>query len=164
MAPETIDPQQKADARSDLYALGAVGYYLLTAEHVFDGSNIPEIWMKHLSEPPVPPSERLGKPLPEDLERLILAALSKNPVDRPQSAAAFEEALASCKDAGDWNAREANTWWGEHPEIRAKSADELTETQLTPAPTPPSEAAVGDTSEEGSEPEGPEKEGDRESH
>ena len=52
MSPETIQNSDQVDARTDIYALGAVGYYLLTGTPVFDGSNVMEILQKHVAELP----------------------------------------------------------------------------------------------------------------
>lgn len=111
MSPEAIEAPDTADARSDLYAVGAVGYYLLTGTAVFDGASVVEIIRKQISAPPPRPSERLGSKLSADLEELILACLAKRPEDRPASAARLKTLLASCKDAGAWTEADAEAWW-----------------------------------------------------
>jgi len=63
MAPETISKADGAGPGSDIYALGAVGYFLLTGEHVFTGKTVVEVCAHHLHTDPVPPSERLGRPV-----------------------------------------------------------------------------------------------------
>ena len=68
MAPEAISQPDTIDGRSDLYAVGAVAYFLLTGQHVFQAATVIEICSKHMLETPVPPSQRLGKALPADLE------------------------------------------------------------------------------------------------
>ncbi len=97
LAPEAITAPASVDARSDLYALGAVGYFLLTGSHVFEGATIVEVCGAHLHKTPEPLSERLGDPLPPDLEALILKCLAKKPEERPQSADELERALAACE-------------------------------------------------------------------
>ena len=52
------------DARSDLYAVGAVGYFLLTGQPVFEAENVVDLCQKHVATPPVPPSERSRTPIP----------------------------------------------------------------------------------------------------
>jgi serine/threonine-protein kinase len=59
----------------------------------------------------VPPSERLGRTVPADLERLILACLAKSPDDRPRDATAFQEALLACESAGSFSRERAALWW-----------------------------------------------------
>ncbi|HEU5057538.1 MAG TPA: serine/threonine-protein kinase [Kofleriaceae bacterium] len=122
MAPEAISSPETTDARADLYALGAVGYFLLTGTEVFTGRTVLEVCSHHLRTEPVPPSGRLGKPLPADLERLILSCLAKAPADRPASARALRDALLAC--AGPrWSEEDARAWWREHGEaLRARRA------------------------------------------
>ena len=57
MAPEMM-VSDTVDARADLYALGCVGYYLLTGQQVFDGDTTMKVMAKHLQEAPIPPSQR----------------------------------------------------------------------------------------------------------
>jgi len=111
MSPETITAPDAVDGRSDLYALGAVGYYLLTGEHVFDGQTVVEICGHHLHSPPVPPSKRLERPVPPDLERLLLACLAKAPDDRPRGATELADRLRACRDLGSWTDADARDWW-----------------------------------------------------
>jgi serine/threonine-protein kinase len=122
MAPETIAQPDAAGPRSDLYAVAAVGYYLLTGHHVFEGASAIEIYAAHLHTAPLPLHERLGWDLPEDLEALILRGLAKSPGDRPASAAAFREALLHC-DISPWTAEDARGWWRTHGE-RARRGEE----------------------------------------
>ncbi|HEU5042306.1 MAG TPA: serine/threonine-protein kinase, partial [Gemmatimonadales bacterium] len=85
MAPELTggDP---VDGRTDLYMLGCVGYYLVTGALVFEGQTAMQVVVRHLQAEPVPPSARLGRPVPAGLERAILRCLAKSPMDRPSSA------------------------------------------------------------------------------
>jgi len=114
MAPEAFRGAEEVDASSDLYGLGAVGYFMLTGEPPFTADSFVGICTKHLTEVPVPPSERLGRPVDEDLEALVLACLAKDPKDRPASAVELAERLRSCRCAGSWTAEDARGWWGAH--------------------------------------------------
>jgi len=118
MSPEAIARPDEVDARSDIYALGAVGYYLLTGQHVFTGNTLVEVCGHHLHTRPTPPSERLGAAVPEDLEAALLACLEKDPARRPQSAALLRQRLRGCQGFGGWSAERARLWWVEN-------ADEL---------------------------------------
>ena len=116
MAPEAITTPEKVDGRTDLYSLGAVGYYLLTGQDVFTGRTVLEICGHHLHSMPVLPSTRLGKPVPSDLEELILACLEKDPAQRPPDARALQAALRSCRDARTWSEEDARRWLESHRE------------------------------------------------
>ncbi len=112
MAPEALSSPDRIDARSDVYSLGATAYFLLTGRPVFEGA-LGEILGRLLREIPPAPSLRLGKPVPASLDALILAALAKKPEDRPESAEAFQSALAAMAsgDGAEWTAAEAEGWW-----------------------------------------------------
>ena len=124
LAPEAIRNAENVDARSDLYALGAVAYYLLTGTEVFSGRGPLEIIHHHLQTEPESLSRRLGKPVTPKLEALVLATLSKNPDDRPESARALADALHACDDVPAWDETDARRFWRERAMHRdaAKSA------------------------------------------
>jgi serine/threonine protein kinase len=118
MAPEILTGDaHAASARSDLYALGAVGYYLLTGEHVFGGRTVIEVLGHHLHTEPIPPSQRLGDAVPEDLERVILDCLNKDPNKRPQSGSELRMRLEACERPGRWTQKSAKNWWDAHGPI-----------------------------------------------
>jgi serine/threonine-protein kinase len=114
MAPEAITAPDRIDARADLYAVGAVGYFLLTGQDVFTGRTVVEVLGHHLHTSPVPLSERLGAPVPGDLEALILACLEKDPDRRPADARALRKALLACRDAHSWSEEDARRWFESH--------------------------------------------------
>ncbi len=110
MAPEALRSPDRIDARTDVYALGATAYFLLTGKTVFDGS-LGDVMGRLLEEAPVAPSARLGKPLPTDLEALVLAALAKIPGDRPESVLAFRDSLDRAAGIDPWTKEQAAGWW-----------------------------------------------------
>ncbi len=110
LSPEAIDAPERVDPRSDLYALGAVGYFLLTGRPVFEADSVIAVCGHHLHTPPVPPAERLGRRLPDSLSRLLLQCLAKRPEERPQTAADLRAALLGCGVA-PWTEVEAAAWW-----------------------------------------------------
>jgi serine/threonine-protein kinase len=114
IAPEAVTEPESVDARTDIYALGAVGYWLLTGTHVFRGRSIVEVLGHHLHSAPEPPSTRLGAPVAPDLEALLLACLAKRPEDRPASAHVLRERLRACAAFGRWTNDRAARWWARH--------------------------------------------------
>jgi tRNA A-37 threonylcarbamoyl transferase component Bud32 len=114
MSPEAIQLPGSVDACSDLYALGAVGYFLLTGHPVFEADDLVELCRQHTSESPQPLSDRLGSPVPADLENAILACLEKDRSKRPQTARELANRLRQCAAAIEWTVDEADTWWGRH--------------------------------------------------
>jgi len=111
MSPEAMTAPETADPRSDLYAVGAVGYFLLTGHPVFEGSSVAEIIGHHLHTAPVSPSQRASWPVPPDLEALILKCLNKRPEQRPRSARELRDDLRRCRQAQAWTADDAAQWW-----------------------------------------------------
>ncbi len=95
MAPEQIRGEQ-VDGRTDVYALGAMLYEMLTGRLPFEGPTVMAILSKHLIDNPEPPSVRrpdLG--LPPALDGLVMAALSKDAGHRPPTMERFGEDLAA---------------------------------------------------------------------
>jgi hypothetical protein len=114
ISPDTKRESDGCDARGDLYALGAVGYYLLTGRPVFDTGNVIEIMRAHVETPPLPPSQRTERLISRELELLILMCLEKMPADRPQSAAEMVALLTQCVPEQTWSTADANEWWRQH--------------------------------------------------
>ena len=79
-------------ASSDLYSAAIVLYEMLTGKVPFTGDSAIEIAMKHLNDPPKPPS-KIRPEIPEELDAVVLRALAKNPEDRYQTAEEFSEDL-----------------------------------------------------------------------
>ena len=111
MAPEAIGGGTALDGRSDLYALGAVGYFLLTGTPVFQAKSVVEVFAHHLHTPPDPPSLRNGNHVPDDLERVILRCLAKRPGERYDNARALQHALDRCAESSPWDGDLALQWW-----------------------------------------------------
>ena len=111
LSPESLTSPEEGDPRRDLYALGAVGYFLVTGHPVFEAATIAQIIAHHLHTDPVPPSQRLGRRVPPDLEALLLQCLRKHADDRPSSARALRDALRRCSGVRPWTSGEATEWW-----------------------------------------------------
>src|SRR5688572_6245761 len=85
MAPEQVAGDTKLDARTDLYALGAMAYEALSGRAVFPRESVALVLRAHLADSPEP--LRLIKPgIPAALEEAVLRCLEKDPAARPQSA------------------------------------------------------------------------------
>ncbi len=94
MAPEQIRGET-VDARTDIYALGAMLYEMVTGRLPFEGPTLMSILSKHLTEMPVPPRDR--RPdlrISPSLNQLVMDALDKDPARRPASMDAFADRLA----------------------------------------------------------------------
>jgi serine/threonine protein kinase len=110
LSPEGIQQPDTIDTRSDVYALGAVGYFLLTGKPPFEGASVIEICMQHVKAIPVRPSERASRNISENLEDILLACLAKKPEERPQSMSELRDALLSCALDGEWTSAKADAW------------------------------------------------------
>lgn len=120
LSPEAIASPRDVEARSDLYALGALGYFVLTGKPPFEGRTVVEVCSHHLLTTPVPPSVRLGKPVPPALEAAIMACLEKDKAKRPATATELRARLTRSDDAR-WTPADARAWWRDHGEaVRAR--------------------------------------------
>jgi hypothetical protein len=93
MAPEAIKAPETIDARTDVYALGAMAFELATGRLPFQAKSVTQLLLAHLKEPPPPPSSLA--PVPKALEAAILRALEKDPARRFSSAREFVLAMAA---------------------------------------------------------------------
>jgi serine/threonine-protein kinase len=112
MAPE-MAMAEPVDGRADLYALGCVGYYLLTAQLVFTGETSLQVIVKHLQTEPLPPSRRANVEVPPALEEIVMRCLAKRREDRPATAGELSRALAAVP-VEPWTEDEAKRWWTEN--------------------------------------------------
>jgi serine/threonine protein kinase len=95
MSPEACNGD-RVDARSDVYSLGAVLYFLLTGTPPFTAPTAAAVMLAHVSEVPDLPSTRV--PVPRDLEIVVMCCLDKDPRARYASARELDAALAGCGD------------------------------------------------------------------
>ena len=112
MAPEQATGEGEPDVRSDIYALGALAYYMLTGRPPFTADNPLKVMIAHASEPVVAPSQH-RRELPHDLEQVVLKCLAKSPADRFQDTTELSAALFACDVHGRWTREDARRWWSE---------------------------------------------------
>src|SRR5262249_9097092 len=98
MAPEQVRSESDVDARTDIYGLGCVAYYLLTGTLLFDAPTAMSMAIAQLEHQPEPPSRRAEVAVPASLERVVMACLQKKPENRPQSEAELPSVLYTCAD------------------------------------------------------------------
>ena len=114
MAPEVVLGVADTDHRVDLYALGCVGYWLLTGKLIFEGRSAVEVMFHHAHTPPPRPSTRSELPIPAPLEDLVMQCLEKDPARRPTSAEAVSTGLDSVSLESAWSVERAERWWAMH--------------------------------------------------
>jgi serine/threonine-protein kinase len=128
MSPEQATGSRFIDARSDIYALGAILYYMLTGHPPFEGGSANELMMAHARDPVVPPSQRAPH-LPPDLEAIVMRCLAKHAADRFPTTRALAHELSHCTCAPDWDDEKAEKWWTEIA-AREQEARDITESTV----------------------------------
>jgi eukaryotic-like serine/threonine-protein kinase len=114
MAPEQALGDRPVDARSDLYAVGCLAYWLVTGKQVFQGDTPLEVIVRHVQVSPDPPSHHAEEAIPQAFDQLVLACLSKNPDDRPADADAVAAQLRLLALEEPWTQDRARRWWARH--------------------------------------------------
>ncbi|MFN3201043.1 MAG: serine/threonine-protein kinase [Bradymonadia bacterium] len=112
MAPEALNGDE-VGPQADVYAVGAVAFFLLTGQTLFSGKSIIEVCAKHLNAPPTPPSALAEEPIDPSFEALIMQMVSKSTAERPRDGVALVHALKALELSG-WALEDAEQWWRTH--------------------------------------------------
>jgi serine/threonine-protein kinase len=111
MAPERLRDPADVDARTDIYSLGTVAYFMLTGHDAFDSPDEMSLTTKVLNEPAPSVSGAAAQAIPRELDALIAACLHKQREDRPQRVVEMLEVLESIARAERWTQRDAEAAW-----------------------------------------------------
>ncbi len=112
VAPELLLHPDQPNGATDIYALGAVMYWLVTGTTVSRGGSGVAAMAEALTRSPDPPSTRVPS-VPVDLERVIMRCLERNPFDRPASMPDVASELRACAAYGSWTEAHAHAYWTE---------------------------------------------------
>ena len=111
LPPERLRGETAADARADVYAVGATAFKLLTGRDAFSGATTAELCANILDQP-VPRPSACGAPgVPAALDALVMSCLAKSPEQRPAHAGALVAALDALAGELAWTEAEARAWW-----------------------------------------------------
>jgi serine/threonine-protein kinase len=124
MSPEQASGDDSVDARSDIYALGAVMYYMLTGQPPFISDNPLKVMIAHASQEVVPPRQ-INSELSAELEEIILRCLEKDPEHRFQDVTSLRNAIRELTLDDTWSSELAAQWWSCNgcPERKKMSAE-----------------------------------------
>lgn len=114
VAPESLGGSHDVDGRADLYAVGCIGFWLVTGELVFPYDNPVTMVKAHMQQAPRVASQVAKQAIPPAWDALLLSLLAKSPATRPSSATEVVERLAAMHVEPPWTAADASAWWAEH--------------------------------------------------
>ncbi len=125
-SPESaIADREAVDARSDIYSLGCVAYWLLTGRTVFDAPTSVMMLVQHVKQEPDPPSKFSELEIPTALDELVMRCLRKDKSKRPGSADELAAQLAAIELEGPWTQERAREWWDLHYPLTDPAAAEV---------------------------------------
>lgn len=118
MAPERLRNPADVDARADIYAVGAVAFFLITGRRLFDASDDLAMTTQVLNDEPPRLSAVATAPVPGELDLLVQACLEKKREERPQRVTDLLEALDALALELRWSQQDAQAWWATFPGVR----------------------------------------------
>jgi serine/threonine protein kinase len=107
MAPERFANAGAADERSDIYAVGAVAYLLLSGKRIFQEASGEDLQLRILHAAPEP----LSQSVPAALADLVMRCMAKKPQDRPDNVAEVMAMLEQLALSAPWSQVQAAQWW-----------------------------------------------------
>ena len=111
MAPERIRNPSEAAPTVDVYAVGALAFYLLTGKRVFDAPNELELARQVLEVEAPRVSAAAKQPVPKAIDDLVARCLAKDAADRPQRVEELIAVFAAALQAHPWTQEAAARWW-----------------------------------------------------
>jgi len=128
IAPEAAFGDRSIDGRADLYALGCVAWWLLTASEVFPADDEESALIAHARQSaPTLGSAMTDEWYPPELQLVVASLLSKRPQERPDDARALAKWLRSIEipDEHAWTVERAQLWWRENRPIAERGAPDI---------------------------------------
>jgi serine/threonine-protein kinase len=122
VAPEAVTDPEHITHAVDLYALGAVGYFLVTGRRLFEGGTAVEVCIQHVTQSPRRPSEAAPVAISPAFEDILMKCLAKRPAERYATAAELADALEALPPPTDWSKADAAAWWDAFRRSQARSA------------------------------------------
>lgn len=122
MPPERVRHPGRADALVDVWGLGAVAYFLLTAKRLYDAPNDFDLQRLVLEEDAPRVSHNAPRPVPRALDELVARCLAKDPAARPQTMDELLAVLGAVLRDDPWSAAQASSWWRKHRAERVPPA------------------------------------------
>jgi serine/threonine-protein kinase len=122
LSPESINGSKFVDGRADLYALGAVAFFMLTGRLLFEADQALTMVKLHLTEPPPRASAHSQFKIPGALDSLLYDCVQKKPEERPSSAEVVRRRLDEIPLDERWNQDRAAAWWNQHSPVKTSPA------------------------------------------
>lgn len=131
LAPEVAKDPSAVNNLSDIYSLGALGYFLLTGCYVHGALSSTEYLEALERNELTPPSERLGVKIDPTLEKVVLSCLQVDPKLRPQSVKDLARALRESSWWGSWDDESRSGWWARYHHCREEQYTEPANDELS---------------------------------
>jgi eukaryotic-like serine/threonine-protein kinase len=122
MAPERIRNPADADARADIYSVGAVAYFLVTGREIFDGAAEHDLTYQILHTP-APRISEVSPHVPKRFDELVARCLAKDRNERPHDVVIVLALLEALSVEYAWSQQQAEAWWKRHGTTGAATSD-----------------------------------------